>query len=1446
MTTRELLSYLRSVGVRLWADGDRLRYSAPQGILTPVLCTELAERKADILSFLRQAHLPASSTLPPILPIPRGQDLPLSFAQQRLWFLEQLQPGSAAYTMSAALRLKGLLNTTALEQSLCEIVRRHEIFRTTFSAVDGRPVQVISSVMDVKLRRVELQALPESERESETQQWSTQEAQRPFDLAQGLLMRAVLLHLAAEEHVLLLTMHHIIFDGWSKGVFWRELTVLYDAFTAGKPSPLPELSIQYADFAHWQQQWLQGEVLETQLAYWKQQLAGLPTLQVPTDRPRPAVQTFHGARQSVVISLSLMQALKHLSQQCAVTLFMTLLAAFQALLHRYTGQDDIPVGSLIANRNRVELEALIGFFINTLVLRTDLSGDPTFRALLDRVREVCLGAYTHQDLPFEKLLEQLRPPRDLSRNPLFQVMFVLHNTPRQVPTLAGLTVSPQEIDGQTARFDLTLDLWETPEGLRGWFEYNTDLFDVATIIRMAEHLQTLLESIVANPKQHLSQLLLLTADERQCLLVEWNTTQMDYPHDHCLHQVFEVQVAQTPDAIALICEGELLTYRELNRRANQVAYHLRELGVGPEILVGLCMERSLEMVVGLLGILKAGGAYVPLDPAYPLERLAFMLADAQVPAVLTQDRFIAYLPSPGVQVICLDSEWDIFARQSDQNLVSGVWADNLAHVLYTSGSTGMPKGVLGTHRATLNVLAWLWQAYSLTPQEVCVQKTSMSFVDSIQELLAPLLCGFPTVLIPDEVLKDLDQFVQTLAAHHVTRILLVPSLLRALLDTYDDLQRQLPHLQLWFTGGEVLPRELWERFQARMPQSRLVNIYGASEDAADATWYDTGSMNKNLVSVPIGRPIANTQTYVLDRSLQPVPIRVPGELHVGGAGLARGYLNRPELTAEKFIPHPFSTEPGARLYKTGDLARYLPDGNLEYLGRLDHQVKIRGFRIELCEVEAGLEQHAAIRQAVVLAREYAPGDARLVAYIITSQEPAPTSSELRGFLKAKLPEYMVPAAFVVLEALPLTPSGKVDRQALPQPEWSRPQLESALVVPQDALEHQLAQIWQDLLGVKPIGMQDDFFELGGHSLLAVQLFAQIEKCTGKRLPLATLFQGPTIAYLAYSLRQDGVVAPETLPGEMYHERAVSDQIRHPIAHYLPSKYHSFVKSTYYRLTQSSLARALRSLYIRQGKKIARRFFSYTPLQLENTLKTMGITAGDTLLMHSAFHVLNGFDGTPDQVIDCVLRLIGESGNLAMVSLPYTRSTSTYLQVGTPFDVQHTMSAMGVITEMFRHRPGVVRSLNPAHPIVACGPAAAWLIADHEHTLYSCGKGSPFEKLVHVQAKALFFDVSLRKMTFFHHLEDLFQDTLPVNLYEATPIESMVIDASGKRQTVKTYVFSSAARRYRNSRNLRKMLIKNSVVKMGKIGNTSLIVLQLPQVVECAQHMVRSGTPLWSV
>ncbi len=1062
---------------------------------------------------------------PPILPVARDADLPLSFAQQRLWFIDQLDPGNSAYNIPAAVRLRGALNLVALERSVNEIVKRHEALRTTFPTVDGRPVQVIAPALTMTLPVIDLRELPESQRETEVQRLVTAEARKPFDFAVGPLLRVTLVRLGEEEHVGLLTMHHIVSDGWSTGILIREMALLYDAFSCARPSPLPELPIQYADFAHWQRQWLQGEVLETQVAYWKRQLLGSPPLlELPTDHSRPAVQTFRGARQSLLLPRTVVEALKALSRQEGVTLFMTMLAAFKVLLCRYTGQDDLIVGTPIANRNRLEIEGLIGFFVNTLVLRTDYSGNPGFRAVLRRVREVCLGAYAHQDLPFERLVDELHLDRDLSRNPLFQVMFVLQDDLTRTVELPGLTVSPVKGDRETAYFDLTLQIDENEQGLtEASLVYNTDLFEPGTIARMLGHLRVVLEAVAADPDQRISDVPLLTSAERQQLLKEWNYTNTASDRNLCIHQLFEAQVERTPEAIALVFEHERLTYGELNRRANQLAHHLRALGVGPEVPVGLCLEPSLAMIVGLLGILKAGGMYLPMDPAYPKQRLSFMLDDAQVPVLLTQERLLAGLPEHQARAVCLDSAWDAIARESAENPISPAMADNVAYVIYTSGSTGKPKGVLVSHRSIADHSRDVQRYYELDSSDRVLQFASLSFDVSLEQILPALIVGAQLVLARADAWHT-DELHKLISEFGLTVLNLPTAYWQELAREWANIAELDPNIRprLFIVGGDAMLPDgltLWKRTPVN--SARLLNAYGPTETTITATAFEVTPRfceNASVQRIPIGRPLANTEIYILDRYGNPVPVGAPGELYIGGGRLARGYFNRPDLTAEQFVPHPFSAEPGARLYKTGDLARYLPDGNIEFLGRTDQQVKIRGFRIELGEVEAELRQHPAVRDAAVLAREDAPGEKRLAAYLVAERESCPSAHELRSFLRHKLPEYMVPAVFVPLDVLPLTPSGKLDRGALPPPGRLRPELEKAFVAPRNALEIQIAHLWEEVLDVRPIGVTDNFFELGGHSLAAVRLFALMENRLGERLPLTAVFQGATVEHLASIVR----------------------------------------------------------------------------------------------------------------------------------------------------------------------------------------------------------------------------------------------------------------------------------------------------------------------------------------
>ena len=1049
----------------------------------------------------------------PVQPISRNQTIPLSFSQEQLWFLHQLTPEEPVYNEPCTIRLQGAINIDALEKALNEIIKRHESLRTRFITVDGQPVQAIAPPDTFNLPVVDLRVFPQELREAEALQIATKEAKLLFDLTTSPLLRATLMQLGDFDYRLFLTFHHIITDGVSiYSVFLKELAALYEAFSTGRLSPLAPLPVQYADFAVWQRQWLTQEILESQLDYWKQQLADLPVLQLPYDHPRPKKGTFRGARQCLVLSFDLTQALKTLSQQEGVTLYMTLLAAFKTLLYRYTGQDDIVVGTFSANRNRPELEGLIGCFLNTLVLRTDMSGTPSFRELLKRVRQVTLGAYAHEDLPFEKLVQTLQPERNLSQNPLFQVAFAPQPP---MPSLnSGWTINQLDIQTDTAKFDLSLDVEERPEGIIGRLEYNTDLFDANTISRMIGHFQTLLEAIVANPEQRVSELPLLTEAERQQLLVEWNNTFAEYPQDKCIHQLFEAWAQQQPDAVALVKENQQLTYGELNRRANKIAHYLQSLGVGSEVLVGLCVERSFEMIVGLLGILKAGGAYVPLDPAYPSERLAFMLEDTSVSVLLTQVRLVESLPQHQARVLCLDRDWEVIAQHSEENPTSGVTPDNLAYLMYTSGSTGKPKGVSVIHQGVVRLVKETNYA-NLRAEEVFLQLAPISFDASTFEIWGSLLNGARLVVMPPHT-PSLQELGQALRQYQITTLWLTAGLFHLMVE---EQLEDLKNLRQLLAGGDVLSVPHVKKVLQELKGCILINGYGPTENTTFTCCYPITEPSLVGNTVPIGRPIANTQVYLLDDQLQPVPIGVPGELYIGGDGLARGYLNRPDLTAQKFIDNPFSDNPSDRLYKTGDLARYLPDGNIEFLGRIDNQVKIRGFRIELGEIEAVLAQHPDVLQAVVIVREDNPGNKYLAAYLVPKLEAAapPKSSELRSFLLAKLPDYMVPGAFVFLEAMPLTPNGKIDRRVLPAPDSSLRELEDKFVAPSTPTEEVLAAIWAEVLGLQQVGINDNLFELGGHSLLATQIISRIREAFSIELPLRHLFEAPTIASLSQAI-----------------------------------------------------------------------------------------------------------------------------------------------------------------------------------------------------------------------------------------------------------------------------------------------------------------------------------------
>ncbi|HEX6287533.1 MAG TPA: amino acid adenylation domain-containing protein [Herpetosiphonaceae bacterium] len=1091
----------------------------------PTIADNLAQMYLDRRTF--SCDLDLAGDLPTAqieLRRPASGNLPLSFAQQRLWMIERFAPGNPAYLVPQALRLIGALDVDALERSCNAIVQRHEALRTVFRLCDEQPVQVVLPEVRISLPIVDLEALDPAEQALGVQQLALLEAQRPFDLAAGPLLRTTLLRLSAEEHVLLLTLHHIVIDDWSLSIFWRELAACYKAALTDQPTLLSELTLQYPDAALWQHKWLQGAVLAEQTAYWTRQLSGCgAVLHLPTDRPRPLSQTFCGARESIVLPQALTQALAELSQREGTTLFMTLLAAFQVLLQRYSGQTDFVVGTPIANRRRREFEDLIGFFINTLALRADLSGHPSFRELLGRVREMALGAYMHQDLPFEQVVELAHPERDPSRNPLFQVMFALQNAPRQPVQLDGLTVEALPHTSVTAQFDLFLEMIQVPGGLLTSFEYNTDLFDAATIARMLGHLQTLLESVVENPDQRVALLPLLPTTEQQRIVVEWNATRTAYAEDRRLHEMVEAQVARTPNAVAVVFEDQQLTYQELDRRANQLAHHLQRLGIGPDVPVGICIERSIEMVVGVLAVLKAGGVYLPLDPAYPQERLQFMLADAQAPVLLTQRHLVEMLPAHSAQVLCLDSDWERIACEPTWPTANAATGDHLAYLIYTSGSTGRPKGVAMGLRPLINLLTWQLSQWTPGSQTVTLQFASLSFDVSFQEIFSTWCSGGTLVLISSEVRQDSAQLLHVLEREGVERIFLPFVALQFLAEAAEQQAHVPSRLREIITAGEQLQMTpAIVRLIQRLGRCTLHNHYGPSETHVVTAHDLVGCPTRWAALPPIGRPIHNAQMFVLDQHLRPVPVGVAGELYIGGDALARGYLNRPELTAEKFVPNPFSGcpqgMPGARLYKTGDLARYLPNGDIAFMGRIDHQVKVRGFRIELGEIETLMQQHPGVRECVVIVREDTPGDKRIVAYVVENTEHDALTPGLKAYLQERLPAYMVPSAIVVLDALPLTPNSKVNRLALPAPVRAQQAEQRTLAAPRTALEAQLAGLWAELFGVEQVGIDEDFFALGGHSLLAIRLTAQIKASFGIDLPLRELFAAPTVAGCAQAVQ----------------------------------------------------------------------------------------------------------------------------------------------------------------------------------------------------------------------------------------------------------------------------------------------------------------------------------------
>lgn len=1100
--TNDFLSYLKQLDIKLWVDGEQLRCDAPKAVLTPNILTELQERKTEIIQYLCQVNLSPSSTFKSIQPISRDGELPLSFGQQRLWFIDKLEGESATYNEFFALKIDGHLDIDCLKQSFTEIIQRHEVLRTNFLVNNQSPVQVISSSLTIDVPVVDLQTQEEYEQSALIQKIIDEEQKRPFDLSHDTLLRVKLLQLEQSSYVMLLAMHHIVCDGWSMEIFISEFSAIYEAFSQGKPSPLPPLSLQYADYASWQRQILNSDELTNQLEYWLKQLAGAPPLlEIPTDVPRPSKQTFEGASLRFELNPQLTEKLKRLSQESGVTLYMTLLSAYVILLSRYSGQNDIVIGSPIAGRNRSDIESLIGFFVNTLVLRIQLEGCDNFLELLKKVRCCTLDAYDHQDIPFDLLVEKLQPQRSLSYSPLFQVGFSLQNTSMEKLDLPGLTLTPLEVEKNTVRNDLILSIEETEAGLIGYWHYNTVLFHTATIERLKEHFLTLVEGIVSNPQQSIAQLPLLTASEH-IQLSAWNQTSEVYPNQSCIHKLFEAWVEKTPDALAVVFENEQLTYQQLNHRANQVANYLLSLGVSEEVPVGICVERTPLMIIGLLGILKAGATYIPLNPNYPFERLSFLLEDIQPPVILTQEHLLDKLPSTWANIICLDSDWEDIADSDKVNPVTEVKAENLAYIIYTSGSTGKPKGVLVPHQGLCNLAQAQIRSFDVRKDSRVLQFAAFSFDASVSEIFMALCSGASLCLATADEMLPGDNLIHLIQDLGITHITLPPSAL-AVLPT-----AELPTLQNIIVAGEACGADLVAKW---FKNRRFFNAYGPSEATVCATIAECTDPTQKPT---IGRPIDNVQVYILDKNLQPLPIGVTGEIYIGGVGVARGYLNREELTAQKFISNPLSVDSNTRLYKTGDLGRYLADGNIEFLGRVDHQVKIRGFRIEPDEIQAILTQNTNVQDAVVLVSTDHLNHKRLVAYIVEKNKSATNGiSAYRTYLKELLPDFMIPSEFILVDSFPLTPNGKVDREALLLQGSSQVELSETYVAPLTSAEKTLADIWAEVLGVKRVGIHDNFFELGGDSILSIQIIARANQA-GLVFTPKQLFEYQTISELA--------------------------------------------------------------------------------------------------------------------------------------------------------------------------------------------------------------------------------------------------------------------------------------------------------------------------------------------
>jgi amino acid adenylation domain-containing protein len=1067
----------------------------------------------------------------------------LSFAQRRIWFLQQFDPQSAAYNDPEAIRIKGPLNMAVMERCFNEIIRRHRVMRMTFPAREGQPVMVPHPDEGIELSVTALQLEPGASLEDRVLNFVNRFSSRPFDLATDLLVRVGVLKIGEADYALVMNVHHIVMDGWSKGLMLQELMDIYPAYSKGLPSPLKEPAIQYTDYVHWHRQWVQGKLYESQLSYWREQLAGAPpVLALPTDHPRPQIPSGRGSLEPFSLSTEKYKALNNLARAEDATLFMVLMAALNTLLFRCCGQEDILIGTPIAGRHRLELEQLIGLFVNTLVIRTDLTGEPGFKELLRRVRKTALEAYANQDMPFEKLVEELNPQRNLSVTPLFQVLFQLQNAPMPPARIAGLTITPIQVDAGFSQVDLSLTMWEDEGIMKGTFEYSTDLFETSAILRMIGHFQTLLDGIIDDENQKISRLPMLTEGEARQLLKEWNDTDCDYPAAACIYQLFETTGEKHGHEVAVIFDKGQMTYSELNRQANQLARYLQRFGVKAESLAAICLDNCLELVVGIMAILKAGGGYIPMDPGYPDQRLQAILWEASPSVLLTQAGYLSRFPAYDGHILCIDRDWELVAGEDRDNKANLCRPISPGCVIYTSGSTGEPRGILIENSSIVNLIFSFIRSYSPGPADRILPLTSIASASFVGEVLPMLSCGGGVVLADKIHFLDMKKLASLLNDYEISILSTVPSMIARL----NAVNWQPTKLRLLLSGGEALSAGDVDHLPGSLC---IVNGYGLTEATICSTYnvLDGAELSKNPL-ISVGRPVINTQIYIVDRTMNIVPIGVAGEIYIGGVGLARGYLNNPELTAERFLnaaaksredtrssPHqpltpksvknpiiplfqhsiiPEFKRSGSKLYRTGDLGSWLPNGTIKFLGRIDTQVQVHGHRIELSEIENHLGLHPGVADVVVLDREIGAGDKRLVAYLVTENGHMLNTSELRGWLDERLPDYMIPGVFEIVDAIPLTPNGKVDVDALPIPSGLRPELEVEFKAPRSQIEQSIASVWQELLHVQKVGINDNFFDLGGHSLLLTQVHSRLGDMYDKELTIVDLFRFPTIHSLA--------------------------------------------------------------------------------------------------------------------------------------------------------------------------------------------------------------------------------------------------------------------------------------------------------------------------------------------